>query len=927
MTSNASPASTTAGGRASGRGAKRASAAAALVKAREQTIDTNTNTSDDSDDDDDDDGHDHDNSAGPSAQATPNSIGNGGTGAGAKKPDRKKRKRNRQALSCSECQRRKIKCDRHIPCEACIKRGEADTCQWEEKKIVVPPQPFALASEHDALKGRVAELEAYIDKRRSSPKPNIPLPTPAPLVAMQMSAVEPPRSPHHPVVAGSLTSKRDAATEDAALVLTSTSKHSLFIVAFVLIFETDVTCTAGFRAPEAIIRPGHAVPLLLSRATESLLVPLAEGARRTMLDSIWRTVPSSKQFVDWLVHNYFANYDWSWHLHHIPLFQAEYESFQSLCQQGRRDEIDPLWLAVFFQTLCLSVHFLEEPVMSPTVTISKQDLMTLPQKYFEAAEAMLQVAEWKVIPRYRTLQTISLFSPYLLWMGNPSSVLDSTCYLPSVSLTCVWSDRTGERLRTYVQAGVRMARSLGLHKLGEDPTTMPVEGPGLPSGAHTLRREMALRLLRNLLFVEWVSTNKLPPEMTPNLIDSALPGNFEDVDLLREGIVQPRPYYDATDVSYDLIKWRIALVQRAFNDIVHGEGPLSYSSVLDLDRSYREIIDSFPTRYLPSYVAPFGEPLTTLWSRSMALQTINSRLVRLHRPFMYRGYTDSKYRISTDNAIVGARTVLMCQQSLDRAPPVKGAFQPLAVQMAVTVLFLAIWQDFTRTVVEGEDYRLIQGVVGYFERLRTSREASIRHVAMQTHSVITRLSQEVEQRRSAAESRVAAGGHWDDLGTVESFGQLLERLGAPKEMIAAMGLSNPRDAADHIFSDRPHDWSRNVKLEPGTSSRGDRTSSTNNTPMGSTTPISVNAVATSSAPASSLLVQHKNETGVNSWDGEVPSAVLSDSANEELATSWSPTDLALNFDLQGLMVPEYADVAFGFDAFTTQDFFPLDNYQ
>ncbi|SCV71971.1 BQ2448_4665 [Microbotryum intermedium] len=886
MSSNASPGSTPAGGRASRRGAKRASAAAALSKAHEQTIDTNTNASDESDDDDDNDHHGldhddgHDDSAGPSAQATPNSMGHGHSGPGAKKPDKKKRKRNRQALSCSECQRRKIKCDRHIPCEACIKRGEAGTCQWEEKKIIVPPQPFALASEHDALKARVAELEAYIYKIRSTPNLDVRLPTPAPLVATQTPTVEPPRSPHLPI-AGPLTGKRDAATEDAALVLTT-----------------------GFRAPEAIIRPGHAVPLLLSRATESLLVPLAEGARRMMLDSIWRTVPSSKQFVDWLVHNYFANYDWSWHLHHIPLFQAEYEAFQSLCQQERRDEIDPLWLAVFFQTLCLSVHFLEEPVTSPTVTISKQGLMTLPQKYFEAAEAMLQVAEWKAIPRYRTLQTISLFSPYLLWMGNPS---------------------TGERLRTYVQAGVRMARSLGLHKLGEDPTTMPVEDPGLPSGAHTLRREMALRLLRNLLFVEWVSTNKLPPEMTPNLIDSALPGNFDDVDLLREGIVQPRPYYDATDVSFDLIKWRIALVQRAFNDIVHGEGPLSYSSVLDLDRSYREIIDSFPTRYLPSYVAPFGEPLTTLWSRSMALQTINSRLVRLHRPFMYRGYTDSKYRISTDNAIVGARTVFMCQQSLDRAPPVKGAFQPLAVQMAVTVLFLAIWQDFTRTVVEGEDYRLIQGVVGYFERLKTSREASIRHVATQTHSVIARLSQEVEQRRSAAESRVAAGGHWDDLGTVESFGQLLDRLGAPKEMIAAMGLSNPRDAADHIFSDRPHDWSRNVKLEPGTS--GDRSSSTNSTPMGSTTPIGGNAVTAAWAPASSLLIQHKGELGVNSWDGGVPSAVLNDSANEQLSTSWSPTDLALNFDLQGLMVPEYADVAFDFDAFTTQGLFPLDNYQ
>lgn len=39
----------------------------------------------------------------------------GGDGKGGSGPDLKKRKRNRQALSCSECKRRKIKCDRKIP--------------------------------------------------------------------------------------------------------------------------------------------------------------------------------------------------------------------------------------------------------------------------------------------------------------------------------------------------------------------------------------------------------------------------------------------------------------------------------------------------------------------------------------------------------------------------------------------------------------------------------------------------------------------------------------------------------------------------------------------------------------------------------------------------------------------------------------------
>lgn len=44
-----------------------------------------------------------------------------------------RKRRNRPALSCSECKRRKIKCSRVIPCEACVKRGDEATCHWEDK--------------------------------------------------------------------------------------------------------------------------------------------------------------------------------------------------------------------------------------------------------------------------------------------------------------------------------------------------------------------------------------------------------------------------------------------------------------------------------------------------------------------------------------------------------------------------------------------------------------------------------------------------------------------------------------------------------------------------------------------------------------------------------------------------------------------------
>lgn len=65
--------------------------------------------------------------------------------SGSNQPDGKKRKRNRLALNCNMCRARKVQCDRRRPaCTACIKRGTAGDCKWEDKGPDPPAQTFAL---------------------------------------------------------------------------------------------------------------------------------------------------------------------------------------------------------------------------------------------------------------------------------------------------------------------------------------------------------------------------------------------------------------------------------------------------------------------------------------------------------------------------------------------------------------------------------------------------------------------------------------------------------------------------------------------------------------------------------------------------------------------------------------------------------------
>ncbi|KZT21140.1 hypothetical protein NEOLEDRAFT_789239 [Neolentinus lepideus HHB14362 ss-1] len=129
-----------------------------------------------------------------------------------------KKKRRRQALSCTECKRRKIKCDRAQPCGPCSRRGEIAKCQWY---IVDPPDKYVTRAEYDDLKSRFDMLEnslarllpgfaATSQPPYMSAAPSNAPPIPAPAYHPQYASPDqqpvpsssqqpPPRRPHLPL--------------------------------------------------------------------------------------------------------------------------------------------------------------------------------------------------------------------------------------------------------------------------------------------------------------------------------------------------------------------------------------------------------------------------------------------------------------------------------------------------------------------------------------------------------------------------------------------------------------------------------------------------------------------------------------------------------------------------------------------------------
>ncbi|KAG9080714.1 hypothetical protein FRC06_006231 [Ceratobasidium sp. 370] len=80
--------------------------------------------------------------------------------------DQPTKKRKRMHYACVECNRRKHKCDRKIPCAPCVQRGLADACR-----------PFEDGDEHGDLRARLARVEHLLDSliaRENHPGPGSP---------------------------------------------------------------------------------------------------------------------------------------------------------------------------------------------------------------------------------------------------------------------------------------------------------------------------------------------------------------------------------------------------------------------------------------------------------------------------------------------------------------------------------------------------------------------------------------------------------------------------------------------------------------------------------------------------------------------------------------------------------------------------------
>ncbi|GAA5972560.1 hypothetical protein JCM11641_001900 [Rhodosporidiobolus odoratus] len=613
------------------------------------------------------------------------------------------KRKKRLPLSCGECQRRKIKCDRKIPCSACVRRKRTDFCSFDDDD---PVTPYALNSEVRSLSRRLTHLEGLFHQQpprifsspavytapltqHPSPAASLsasahsyasqPLPPPHPYSSHPSAQVPSPQNGATSLPAGDSVTVAEGNEEDLKQALSDTEDavadleektfgarvpvlQALHAAAqtnvkrynYVKVIDMELTSALTSILAEPLSydqdgRPRSAVRLGLDLAVSTGDLP---SVRNEALAQIFAVLPDA-EIATFLIRKYFTEMEWDFRVLDPVAFPVEHDRYVQMKEGGRQDLLDPLWIACLCMVLALSLEgFFSRPHGAKDLSLfrglSEQDLKDLPSVWHDAALRALQLGEWGGTPRIRTIQCILLMQQYIQLSSS--------------------SGQQG-RILGWISSAVRCAQRMGLHRLGSNPKTMPPDDPALPPGSNALKRETAVRLFNHLVNIDsWTSDS---PSLRcyllhPSQYNTARPLNLNQRELSRTDwrTPAPHPLTVYTDASFQLVQCKTAeQIRRALDELVLSDDAFSYAAVLVQDKAFRQVFEDVPEVFADRLVQIDSSRVA--YERACLHEDVLSRLIRLNRPLLGRGYLpNSPYAYSTEQCISSAKKLILSNVSM-----------------------------------------------------------------------------------------------------------------------------------------------------------------------------------------------------------------------------------------------------------------------
>ncbi|KAJ5520856.1 hypothetical protein N7463_001309 [Penicillium fimorum] len=565
---------------------------------------------------------------------TPTPPSTNSSSAGHSPDYRVVRKRNRVPLSCGPCRHRKLKCNRSNPCENCVKRGDAASCNYAQPNSRRKNPSQQSPNTPDDMQNRIDRLEGLVlSLMTNGPQSEGPAAAMA-AISGESSASSARLSHDYDIeeegMEGAEDSDTDQVTKSFGVMKMDNNKSYYISEAHWAAILHDISEVRSFftthkkQVDEQAEKVKAAQP-----ASDTPGATLLFGINKPMTRSEIMSGLPSKYTTDILIARYFNCYDPATHILHGPTFQAQYNK-----HWDDPSATELVWVAMLFAMMRLAMLSYHREGDEP--------------------------------PEFRG-KTMDMAGGFRYSVANCLTLADYTKphrFLIEALVFHLHGDFSQTReadISIWVMTGViaRLAMRSGYHRDSKMfPNITPFQG-------EMRRRVWTFVRQADILFSHQVG---LPGMIRGTDTDTELPRSLYDDDFDEDCKELPpaRQLNEPTPISYLIAKARLS---NSFSRVIEKNSAVSsapYEKVMEIDAELRQARDLIPDHL---HIRPMEEcqldPVNLIMSRFAVMAVYNKAQIVLHRPYLVRARENPRFTYSRKTCIDSAMELLHVQAVLN----------------------------------------------------------------------------------------------------------------------------------------------------------------------------------------------------------------------------------------------------------------------
>ncbi|CAM1511033.1 Fc.00g085460.m01.CDS01 [Cosmosporella sp. VM-42] len=569
------------------------------------------------------------------------------------KPEKKRR---RPALSCEQCRRRKIRCDRGLPCVNCVK-SKISPCTYAPTHVPASRAKKAVGHGQEAGSDRMSHVPIR-SAPIGAPESNSKMASPSEHLGPAISF---PRYPASSVPGSTVGSTSETSTVDALVARVRQLEERLANNVHIsrpgddrIVEPTEEEESRPMKGTVSKTRffgQSHwmngaenfpAILSILGKAEAQRIEPYStflkcKALGRTIKENrlkplatntLGQTVPG-RDLADQLVDAYFDSFEGGIRILHVPTFRVEYERYW----QNPSVASD---VFVMQLQLCMAI--------GATV---HDDLFTLRS---QAVQWVHEAQLWLLLPPEKSRMTIA--------------GIQILCMLAIAKATCA----VGQDL-TWVTTGglIRQAMYMGLHR---DPRHL--------ANMSVYRAEMRRRLWATILELNLESSYDAggPPLISAKHYDTELPANLNDDQLTDEPDKYPSSVNDPnalTDMSVQMallksLPLRLTIIKHINEFRTKESYPETLRLNSDLTKACRTMTETLAS--LSRAQQQISRIIITQFHGSLVQLFLYRCFISLHQPMLTRAADDPIFYYSRKVALdCSIKMAQICGLSTPRFTP------------------------------------------------------------------------------------------------------------------------------------------------------------------------------------------------------------------------------------------------------------------